>query len=123
MPFEVFINGRPTEVDVPADMPLLRVIRDVLNLHGTKFGCVVALCGACTVDIDGELEPVDRRLTGPDFHDRSLRTGRLYVVSPRARSNRLANSPCFASVLCRRSRRACKLSNARVPGGKCWVLA
>ena len=54
MPFEFAINGRPAKVDVPANMPLLWVIRDVLNLHGTKYGCGMALCGACTVHIDGE---------------------------------------------------------------------
>jgi len=48
------INGRSTRVDVPADMPLLWVIRDVLNLRGTKYGCGMALCGVCTVHIDGQ---------------------------------------------------------------------
>ena len=47
------VNGKTTTVDVPADMPLLWVIRDVLNLKGTKFGCGVAQCGACTVNMGG----------------------------------------------------------------------
>ena len=48
------VNGRSTAVDVPPDMPLLWVLRDVLGLKGTKFGCGVAQCGACTVHLDGE---------------------------------------------------------------------
>jgi isoquinoline 1-oxidoreductase subunit alpha len=48
------INGEPRDVDVPADMPLLWVLRDVLALTGTKFGCGIAQCGACTVHLEGE---------------------------------------------------------------------
>jgi isoquinoline 1-oxidoreductase subunit alpha len=47
------LNGKPTEVDVPPEMPLLWVIRDVLHLTGTKFGCGMALCGACTIHLEG----------------------------------------------------------------------
>jgi isoquinoline 1-oxidoreductase subunit alpha len=47
------VNGRRVTVDVPADMPLLWVIRDVLDLKGTKFGCGMAQCGACTVHVGG----------------------------------------------------------------------
>src|SRR3977135_4404508 len=48
------INGRDVPVDVPADMPVLWVLRDVVGLTGTKFGCGMALCGACTVQLDGQ---------------------------------------------------------------------
>ncbi len=47
------VNGRATEVDAPADTPLLWVLRDTLGLTGTKYGCGIAQCGACTVHLDG----------------------------------------------------------------------
>jgi len=53
MAFSVKINGKQHSVDVDGDTPLLWVLRDVLGMTGTKFGCGQALCGACTVHIDG----------------------------------------------------------------------
>ena len=47
------VNGQEHELDVPNDMPLLWALRDIVGLTGTKFGCGVALCGACTVHLDG----------------------------------------------------------------------
>lgn len=53
MAYTLRVNGKPHNVDVDDDTPLLWVLRDVLGMTGTKFGCGMALCGACTVHIDG----------------------------------------------------------------------
>ena len=72
------INGERREVDVPPDMPLLWVLRDVLGMTGTKFGCGMALCGACTVHLDGQairscVTPVSAIGQGNDHDDRGDR--------------------------------------------------
>jgi isoquinoline 1-oxidoreductase alpha subunit len=48
------VNGQARELDIPADMPLLWALRDVLRMMGTKFGCGAGLCGACTIHIEGQ---------------------------------------------------------------------
>jgi isoquinoline 1-oxidoreductase alpha subunit len=51
---KLHVNGSDHEVDAPPDMPLLWVLRDLLGMTGTKFGCGIAQCGACTVHVDGQ---------------------------------------------------------------------
>jgi aerobic-type carbon monoxide dehydrogenase small subunit (CoxS/CutS family) len=70
MAYKITVNGRSTTVDVPGDMPLLWVVRDVLNLKGTKYGCGIGACGACTVHLGGRavrscLTPVSAATAAP----------------------------------------------------------
>ncbi len=54
MATSINVNGKAQQVDVPAEMPLLWLLRDTMGMTGTKFGCGVGLCGACTVHVDGK---------------------------------------------------------------------
>jgi hypothetical protein len=74
---ELMVNGRTYPVDVEPEMPLLWVLRDQLNLPGTKYGCGISVCGACTVLLDGEpvrscVLPVSAALGKNDRHDRGF---------------------------------------------------
>src|SRR5262245_19683798 len=54
MPSKLTVNGRATTVNAPPEMPLLWVLRDILDLKGTKYGCGISACGMCTVHVNGE---------------------------------------------------------------------
>ena len=79
------INGKSHTVDASPDMPLLWVLRDLLGMNGTKFGCGVALCGACTVHLDGIprrscVMPVDAETSRAVGAGNTLRTGPSFRI-------------------------------------------
>jgi isoquinoline 1-oxidoreductase alpha subunit len=81
MAITLTINGERKSFDAPSDMPLLWVLRDVLGMTGTKFGCGIAQCGACTVHIDGK--PVRScMLTVSAVRDRAVTTIEGIGASP-----------------------------------------
>lgn len=69
----LLVNDRPYEVDVAPETPLLWVLRDKLNLTGTKYGCGMGVCGACTVHLDGEATR-SCQTTLADLRDRKITT-------------------------------------------------
>ena len=78
---KLLVNGKEHEVAAPDDMPLLWVLRDVLGMTGTKFGCGMAQCGACTVLLDGEpirscVRPAAELAGRSITHDRRIGDGR-----------------------------------------------
>ena len=54
MAYKLIVNGKTTSVDAPADMPMLWVLRDILGMKGTKYGCGIGMCGACTIHLQGK---------------------------------------------------------------------
>ena len=96
MAYKLTINGQSKTVDVPADMPLLWVIRDTLGMKGTKFGCGIAQCGACTVHLGGKavrscLTPVSAAANVADHDDRRA-FGRRHA----SRATGVAGNRCSA---------------------------
>ncbi|MGQ3050146.1 MAG: (2Fe-2S)-binding protein [Roseateles sp.] len=85
MLYPITVNGQPRQPDVEADTPLLWVLRDTLGLTGTKFGCGAGLCGACTVQLDGQAA---RSCTVPISAVGTARVATIEGLSP-DRSHRL----------------------------------
>ena len=88
MSIKLTVNGRSQTVDVAGDTPLLWVLRDVLNMKGTKYGCGVAYCGACTVHLNGKAVRSCQTAVSAAANERSppwkgfRRTGRIRCSKP-----------------------------------------
>src|SRR5882724_13656616 len=85
MPTKLTVNGRATTVDAQPDTPLLWVLRDILNLRGTKYGCGMGVCGACTVHVDGKATrscqtPLSAAVKGPIVTIEGLSTDGTHPV-------------------------------------------
>ena len=114
MAFTIKVNGNVHSVDVDGDTPLLWVLRDVLGMTGTKFGCGMALCGACTVHIDGV---ATRSCVTSDRQHRQIARSRRSRRSARRRPARRSRRP--GSIA--RSSNAATASRARsCPLRRCW---
>jgi len=80
------VNSQPVSVDAAPDTPLLWVLRDYLNLTGTKFGCGVALCGACTLHLDGQPTRSFAKRVDESIRALGLEVLRSPVASPKSNS-------------------------------------
>src|SRR6202051_4667601 len=85
MAYKLMVNGQATTVDAPADMPLLWVLRDMVGLRGTKYGCGIGQCGACTVHLNGKpvrscLTPVSAAVNQPIMTIEGLSTDGTHPV-------------------------------------------
>ena len=107
MSFAIKVNGNTHSLDVDGDTPLLWVLRDVLGMTGTKFGCGMALCGACTVQIDGA-PPARASLPSiASAHPRSRRSRRSARRRPAPRSRRRGSTWKSSSAAIASRARSC----------------
>jgi hypothetical protein len=113
MAFTIKVNGNTHSVDVDDDTPLLWVLRDVLGMTGTKFGCGMALCGACTVHIDGSPPvPASRRSTALAT-PKSRQSKRSAPLRRVPRSRRHGSTGRFRNAATANRARSCRLR-------RCW---